>query len=526
MREDSSRYNKKTMRFMWLSVAALTMVALFSRMKGLNPPSLFIDDLWQGLLSGAALADQFRLRSSAPLGFTSLLGTALRFIPDPEISLQMIPFLAGLAVIPVMALVIFRITKNPPASVLGAALVTCAPPMAELSVRVKQYTLDALLVAVLLLLAIFVGEEKKRFPVFVIVALTFLLFSFSSAVVAVLLITTFAVAQPRHLYEAAQNRRIFIHLVLFMTVTGLYYVLVLKGQKNPALENFWSGYFPGTVEAFFSGLFSLFRSLSPTPGILSPPGAEIFSLLFSFVLILLAVTGAVCLWRKPGYRWLGAGLVLLYPVLGILALLHLYPLGGGRTDLFTYPVTILLVATGLARVFEGEYLRTRRMDWTTLICGLTALPFCLPMALGPQITYPTGGNLPEIVSRAKAALGPADGLIILPHCSFCFAYYSDWPVSLEPCDFYATGFNPVIHKPNVHILPGLVGYGQHPEILIPEMKRIVDRGYPGLVFFTMDIGASNYIDRYLIRAGYCPVKKIENKSIVYVTVYRRQRISD
>ncbi len=519
---DNDRYKKTAIRFMLLSVAVMTVIALMTRMQGLNPPSLFIDDLWQGLLSGASLPDQFRLRSSAPIAFTALLGTALRLIPDPELSLQLVPFLAGLALIPLMAWVVYRLTKNPPAAVLAAAMITFAPQVAELSIRVKQYTLDALLVAVLLLLAIIVCEEKKYFTLLVVAALTSLLFSFSSAVVSVLLISAFAVSHWRGLLKKAENRWILVNLAVFFVSTGIYYGFVLSGQKNLGLEVFWRGCFPDSFQGFFSGLTALFKALVPKPENLSSQWVEPFRQALSFVYIGLAAFGALMIVRKPAYRWLGICLVCLYPVLCMMAFLHLYPLGGGRTDLFTYPVTILLLSSCLVRLFESMSKRKWRSDWTTLVCGLIALPFCLPSLLAPGISYPTGGKLPEMVSRAEAALRADDGLIIIPHCSFCFAYYCDWPVSLEPSDFYAAGFNPVINRANVHVLSGFKDYGERPGVLSSEIKAIIDRGYRGLVFFTMDMPASDYIQKYLIRYGYCPIETIEDQAIVSIIVFRRK----
>ncbi len=521
---DNDRYKKSALWYMSLSVVVMTMIALMTRMQGLNPPSLFIDDLWQGLLSGASLPDQFRLRSSAPIAFTALLGTALRLIPDPELSLQLVPFLAGLALIPLMAWVVYRLTKNPPAAVLAAAMITFAPQVAELSIRVKQYALDALLVAVLLLLAIIVCEEKKYFTLLVVAALTSLLFSFSSAVVSVLLISAFAVSHWRGLLKKAKNRWILVNLAVFFICTGLYYGFVLSGQKNLGLEVFWRGCFPDSFQGFFSGLTALFKALVPKPENLSSQWVEPFRQALSFVYIGLAAFGALMIVRKPAYRWLGICLVCLYPVLCMMAFLHLYPLGGGRTDLFTYPVTILLISSGLAGLFESLKRKIWRMDRMLIVCAVFVLPFCIPSILGPKIYYRTGGKLPEMVSSAQAAMRPDDGLIVYPHCAFCFAYYSNWPVFLEPCDYYAAGFNPVIKQGNVHVLPGEIGYTDHPEILVPELQAIIDRGYPGLVFFTMAVPASDHFNRYvnnhLKSCGYFPIGKIQDRAIAAIIIYR------
>ena len=509
--------------YLWISVIVLTVVALITRSPGLDPPSLFIDDLWQGLLSSMPLGDQIRLRSSSPIGFTALLGAALRLIPAPELSLQVAPFLAGLALIPVMALTVFRLTKSPPASILAAALVTWAPLLGPLSIRVKHYTLDALLVAILLLLTILAGENKNRFPALAAAALIFCLFSFSSALVAVLLIGAFAFTHLRRPLATPENRRVLVYLTMFIAGTVLLYVVVLKSQKNATLENFWLDYFPDSYPDFLTGLFALFQGLVPSFDFLPTPMGAIWRHLLAVVFIGLAAYGTVSLISRPDRRWLGIGVLLVYPVLGVVAVLHLYPLGGGRTDLFTYPVTVLLISCGFGRLCNQAAQQRFRIDHLTLICAVTALIFCIPSSARTEIQYPQGGNLPEMVARAEKALRPSDGLVILPHCSFCFAFYSDWPVSLEPCDFYATGFSPVIHHPGVHILPGRKGYNAHPEILAPELGAIIRREYSRLIFFTMDIDASDYIQDHFIRAGYYPVRKIENQAIISIVVYQRHQ---
>ena len=68
-------------------------------------------------------------------------------LPDPEWSLQLLPFACGLAAIPVMALVVLNLTRDHGLALLAAAATAMNPLLAYYAVYVHQYSFDFLLTA-------------------------------------------------------------------------------------------------------------------------------------------------------------------------------------------------------------------------------------------------------------------------------------------------------------------------------------------------------------------------------------------
>ena len=64
------------------------------------------------------------------------LAWTLRPVPDPEWSLQLLPFACGLACIPVMALVVQSVTRDYGLAILAAALTALNPLLAHYTVFV------------------------------------------------------------------------------------------------------------------------------------------------------------------------------------------------------------------------------------------------------------------------------------------------------------------------------------------------------------------------------------------------------
>ena len=89
-------------RFVLVSLYVLLIAATaIARFPGLNPASLWWDDLWVGTLAKASLCEALTVPNPSPPGFLFVLWILRRLVPSPEWSLQLFPFLCGLAVIQV-----------------------------------------------------------------------------------------------------------------------------------------------------------------------------------------------------------------------------------------------------------------------------------------------------------------------------------------------------------------------------------------------------------------------------------------
>src|SRR5438094_1052797 len=92
----------------YVLVVAATAIA---RLPGLNPASLWWDDLWVATLAKASLREAIITPATTPPGFLLILWLFRRLIPDPEWSLQLFPFLCGLVVVPLTGVAVSRITE-------------------------------------------------------------------------------------------------------------------------------------------------------------------------------------------------------------------------------------------------------------------------------------------------------------------------------------------------------------------------------------------------------------------------------
>src|SRR5262249_36818695 len=124
----------------WLAVGAIALLFLSLRLPGLNPDSLYLDDTWVALASReASVSELMNLRPPHPVGFILILGLFQRAVSGAELPVQLLPLVAGLALIPVAATLVRRATGGAAGGVLAAALVAVNPALSTFAVRAKPY---------------------------------------------------------------------------------------------------------------------------------------------------------------------------------------------------------------------------------------------------------------------------------------------------------------------------------------------------------------------------------------------------
>ena len=108
-------------------------------MPGGTPESLWADDLVYGaIVRSETLWDMLAAPiHMAPGPFVIWRGLHA-LLPDPEWSLQLLPFACGIAAIPVMALVVWRLTADESLAATAAALTALNPLLAHYTVFVHQ----------------------------------------------------------------------------------------------------------------------------------------------------------------------------------------------------------------------------------------------------------------------------------------------------------------------------------------------------------------------------------------------------
>ena len=124
-------------------VGLVTIWTGYVRSAGLDPHSLWYDDLWvAAVVKLDSLFEAVSLAVPAPPAFVGALWFSRRLIPDPELSLQLVPYCASLAVIPLLAIVVAMISGSRALGVVAGSLIALSPNVAYYSVFVKQYSVD------------------------------------------------------------------------------------------------------------------------------------------------------------------------------------------------------------------------------------------------------------------------------------------------------------------------------------------------------------------------------------------------
>ena len=146
-----------------LAGGAVVVRAVAARLPGLNPSSLWHDDLVYGSI---IRSERFLDMVTAPIhvapGPLVVWRWMYALFPDPEWSLQLMPFVCGIAAIPLMALVAWRLTGDTAVALVAGAVTSLVQLLAHYTVFVHQYTLEAVITALFLLAATRLVRDGDR----------------------------------------------------------------------------------------------------------------------------------------------------------------------------------------------------------------------------------------------------------------------------------------------------------------------------------------------------------------------------
>jgi len=401
-----------------LSLVFLVGLGLLWRLAAWNPPSLWLDDQWVGVVVTRMSMEQFiELRPPLPLGLAVLFAWMRGLFRDPEWSLQLLPMIASIAQVPLMALLVARATGRRSAGFLAGALLLINPLLGTYGVRPKPYAFDGLFTVLLLLAGLPLLKEAnpRRLALFALAGLVSLLFSFTSIFVSALCVNLALAADLLRQRRERPPWRAGLIVLVFDASVWLVYVLLLREHGNQALRAYWAGGFLplGSLE----GLLAFLKIAGW--GALS--GAFPGPLCFLTVLVIPGLAGL--LWRASS-RTVGIFFGLFYLQLLATSALGIYPLQGGRASMFTYPITLFLACAGL--VVLTSFRR---------VTALSAIATCLLAAaalywLGEPSRYPPGRDA-ELVRALQEEVRPGDGVLVWPLASEAIGYYSDWPITLQ-----------------------------------------------------------------------------------------------
>ena len=436
-----------------LAGGAVVVRAAVARLPGLNPPSLWHDDLVYG---SVIRSERFLDMVTAPIHVAPGPFVVWRWMytlfPDPEWSLQLLPFVCGIAVIPLMALVAWRLTGDTAVALVAGAVTSLVQLLAHYSVYVHQYTLEALITALFLLAATrLVRDGTEVDPrLFRRVALAGGIATFF-AVPAVFV--TFPIVNLGALYAVrgwATGQRpapgIVSSAAAYNSMIAAAWWL-LRDRSNPGVRaDFAEGFLPVDSLAAASGFLAdqggrlLMISLPGwTEGWSFNPGEVSWTLPFVGL-------GLVWLLGRGETRFFGLAVLGFYAARVVASALWIYPLGIGRPDIFSFPVAICLFTAGVHAATSA--LPQARAARVAVAAAVVAFALARPVGVG----YWDSNGAP-LVHYLAANTQEDDPVMLSATGLFLAAFYGPWPVTTLATDTNAQGITVTVDRDRTLHLP-------------------------------------------------------------------------
>ena len=363
-----------------------------------------------------AIIEHLEFAQVAPIGFLLVLKACAWLFGPSEWSLRLVPFVAGLGVIPLCWVVSRRALASTGAAAAATALVALATPVALWSTILKQYVVD--IVAVLAVLAMAQGMLERslsRRDIRRAAAIGAGAALFSHAIVfAIAACGVVLVGEALHRRHYAELRARALVVGIWSTAAG---ALLLWGVWHalPAdrlyMRQFWNpNFIPWDPRAAVAWLWD--RLLGLFLG--GPwPNAELMYSRPKLWMLVLACGAITLLKRRP---WHAA--LLLLPAIFTLAAsaVRQYPFGG-RTSLFLIPLVMMLISEGAERLAAAAGKRV------AAIAPLLLISFAaLPMAKFPASYHPE--HMRPNLEYLSAQLQPADTVWVYYGAAQSFLYYA------------------------------------------------------------------------------------------------------
>ncbi|MXZ71398.1 MAG: hypothetical protein F4Z04_07825 [Acidobacteria bacterium] len=485
-----------------VAIGAIVVQTVRARLAGWNPESLWSDDLVYGAIIRSQ--DVWSMISApihvAPGPFLIWRGL-YALLPDPEWSLQLLPFFSGVVAIPVMALLVWSLTRDTGLAVLAAALTALNPLLAHYTVFVHQYPFDFLVTALLLIAAALLvrnGDvDPPRFGWLALGGGLAAFFSVTSVFLsfpAVNLGAALAARGWRH--DRTRTTRILLSAAAYNAAVLAAY-LFLSARSNPLVrEDFAFGFIPlASADAAWDFLARNGRYLlelglpSWGEGPLTNPETVSWPLPF-------LALGLIWLLARRSTRFFGLVVLGFYAAFLAASALQVYPMGTGRADIFAFPLSICLAAVGVQLATEA--LPARRFIRMAAAIVVLAIALARPL----QAVYFNVDDA-HLVDHLAANLQPEDGLILSPSGSFLVAFYGDWPVRITATDRYSHGTMATIGRDRTHYLFREASEARSAERFVAESRP--DRVW----YVAFRTGTTEQIVQAIERQGYSvhPVKE-------------------
>lgn len=526
--------------FFLIGTVIFVLLSFYLRKTGLNPKSLWLDDAWVALAGKVSNFEQLRtIIGSSPIGFALLIKVLHSVIHDPEISVQILPFFSGLILIPFLGIVLKKVTGNVYLALSGSFIISISPPIALYSIRVKQFTFDALMVTFFLLISVCIlGQKKsvkedKKFIYLCLSSLLLGVFSYTSLFFSGILIGVLFLKDLFLVHKKKRKldyKKIYV-FILYLGSLLLMYVFLLKGQTNNNLQNYWKDSFlpyndgfSRIIKFYIAGIFNFITKAFPVYfGNILEKEIYFFNIgyyLQFLVIIFFMLLGFLYLFKSSNLKVLGISLFLFYLVPIFLSAVHKYPLGAKATrlEIYSYPLTIFLFFTGAhcfytlikKTIFEREVaLNGKELSkyFTEQMVSCIFLSFLIMMMIiliwnNTKRVYYTSSE--QCISEAVSLVERNEGnVIVYPLASMAFGYYTKEAVDFVSDSGYSSGFNIKMNKENYHVLPFIRGFRSDPTMLEESLRNIPYEEYDDIYYIASHYSneSSNYIEDFILNNG-------------------------
>jgi hypothetical protein len=400
----------------------ITLAGAVLRIYDLGDKALWLDEagiFWTSQGTFSEILGNNSSSNSAPPLFVLLISAVLKF-GTSEFALRAIPCIAGIALIPTVYLLARRCVEKPWA-LAAAALVALSPMQVALSQQVREYSLSALLAASLALATQAFMDRPERRQTLTLAAITVvalftqyglaLLGAALAAVTALWLVQTKQPARVWGRWALVQSAA--LASIAAVVQLGLARQLADgKGGVTRTVRYLAGGYWDRNVESPFAFVITRSEDLSA----FAFPGA-----LFVFLLI----TGMLCAaGNRSARRVLAIVVASLATAIGA-ALVHAYPFGGIRQDIYLTPMLYVMAAVGAA-VIGGVSAR-----WQPLV--VIAALIAMAGLRGIRAHYHDVGKepIPPLIAEFVERRAPGDELYVSNRTVPAFRYYNrelqlDW----------------------------------------------------------------------------------------------------
>ena len=419
----------------WDIGVALLVVALSAwlRHRQLGPPSLWLDDAWPALVIKTGWSHITTVGLTAP-GFAVALKTWLHFTGFSATRAQSLAFVIGIAAPALLWLLCLTRRLGRPAALVAAVLLMTSPAHIIYSARVKQYTLDSLLVIVLLWLTwrgLERPDDERRWYFLAVGAAVAT--ATSSGVVPVVIGAFGAAFLATRAVDRQIRRRALGAGVAYIAFAIGWWALVLRPRLGTALRDYWRSFYVSGSNP--GGITVGLRSVATRT-------AEGFSDLPMLITLAVLLAAAVVVIRARPL--LSIVLVGPFVIAVALAILQLAPIGTGRTDIYLYPLFAVLIAVAVAEI---SY---RRAFAALVAVALVVAPLALADA---PAAYPQE-NMRLAVALLNAQVRSHDEILVYSGGRYAFALYAPaaWRVSVVATKDQTNGFDVRIHRPNLSVL--------------------------------------------------------------------------